>query len=261
MSQEDRQALQQAEGRELRASLLRAPSGGEGRSRLHPSPSRAAVARVSCQLTRRHSACVDESFRRRQTEPASIVVVDVRTRVPVPYSRKGDGAFRIVPHPSAGHVLVANFDIPKGYKTVFWGTRRRWRDVKEGEDYAMTFRSNGGVIDPTTHKVGSQMQFMSCPGPNERMNMRSTNEFFGATYEKGLVGREFVVTEDIPKNHQLLIWYGAQWFDAREIKRMDVGTKRYPATLKKNAPGAKRAAPLGDATNKTVATGAKKIRA
>lgn len=129
-------------------------------------------------------------------------------------------------------MLVANFDIPKGYKTIFWGTRKRWRDTKEGEDYAMTFRSNGGVIDPTTHKEGSQMQFMSCPGPNERMNMRSTNEFFGATYEKGLVGREFVVTEDIPKNHQLLIWYGAQWFDARDIKRIDVGTKRQGGVLR-----------------------------
>ena len=34
------------------------------------------------------------------------------------------------------------------------------------------------------------MQFMSCPGPNERMNMRSSNEFFGATHDKGLVGSE-----------------------------------------------------------------------
>ena len=76
----------------------------------------------------------------------------------------------------------------------------------------------GGVIDPTTHKEGSQMQFMSCPGPNERMNMRCTTptKFYGATYEKGLVGREFMVMEDIPKNHQLLIWYGAQWFETRQ---------------------------------------------
>lgn len=91
------------------------------------------------------------------------------------HREKGDGAFRKVPHPLAGLCLVANFDIPKGYKTVFWGTRKRWRDTenKEGGDYAMSFRTNGGVIDPTTHKEGSQLQFMSCPGPNEKMNMRS----------------------------------------------------------------------------------------
>jgi len=35
----------------------------------------------------------------------------------------------------------------------------------------MTFRSNGGNIDPTTHKGGSQMQFMSCPGPGERQGL------------------------------------------------------------------------------------------
>lgn len=180
------------------------------------------------------------------------------------HSQGGDGAFRIVPHPRAGHVLVANFDIPRGYKTVFWGTRKTWKatEGKEGEDYAMCFRSNGGVIDPTTHKRGSQMQFMSNPGPNERQNMRSTNEFYGKTYEDGLVGREFVVMHDVKKNHQLLIWYGYSWFDARGIDRIDVGTKRYPATLretkddkdtkkaKKKSPVAKDAKPpLRDATN------------
>jgi len=91
------------------------------------------------------------------------------------------------------------------------------------------------VIDPTTHKKGSQMQFMSNPGPNERQNMRSTNEFYGKTYEDGLVGREFVVMADVKKSHQLLIFYGNSWFDARGIDRIDVGTKRYPATLRDNA--------------------------
>ena len=131
------------------------------------------------------------------------------------HSQGGDGAFRIVPHPRAGHVLVANFDIPRGYKTVFWGTRKTWKatEGKEGEDYDA--QSNGGAIDPTTHKRGSQMQFMSNPGPNERQNMRSTNEFYGKTYEDGLVGREFVVMHDVKKNHQLLIWYGYRGSSAR----------------------------------------------
>lgn len=45
-------------------------------------------------------------------------------------------------------MLVANFDIPKGYKTVFWGTRKTWKATEntEGEDYAMCFRSNGGTL-------------------------------------------------------------------------------------------------------------------
>lgn len=166
-----------------------------------------------------------------------------------------------MPHPLAGLCLVANFDIPKGYKTVFWGTRKRWRDTenKEGGDYAMSFRTNGGVIDPTTHKEGSQMQFMNNPGPNERMNMRSTDRFFGATHEKdptdktgkrgGLVGREFVVMDDVRKNHQLLIWYGSQWFNARGIPRIDVGLPRYPATLKRVA-SREKLSPLADTTNK-----------
>jgi hypothetical protein len=97
--------------------------------------------------------------------------------------------------------------------------------------------------------------------------MRSTNEFYGKTYEDGLVGREFVVMHDVKKNHQLLIWYGYSWFDARGIDRIDVGTKRYPATLRetkdekeakkakkkspvaKTAKAAKKKPPLGDATN------------
>ena len=34
------------------------------------------------------------------------------------------------------------------------------RYAEEGADYAMTFRTNGGVIDPTTHKEVSHMQFI-----------------------------------------------------------------------------------------------------
>lgn len=176
------------------------------------------------------------------------------------HRERGDGAFRVVPHPTAGSVLVANFDVPKGYRAVFWGTRKRWRDTenKEGGDYAMAFRSNGGVIDPTTHKTGSQLQFMSCPGPNERMNMRHTDFFFGATREVGLVGRQFVVTEDVPKNHQFLIWYGSQWFTARGIDRIDVGTKRYPvSSLKRTTHSCATAAGASSAGDDDAGAGAK----
>jgi hypothetical protein len=30
------------------------------------------------------------------------------------------------------------------------------------------------------------------------------------------------VMMEIPKDHQLLIWYGAQWFAGRGLKRIDV---------------------------------------
>lgn len=240
----------------MRVTVLSGPPRGTTQTRCSPHP-----AKTSHATRRRNDPLLALSERRFQG--------DVLTAHPAKtlHSQGGDGAFRIVPHPRAGHVLVANFDIPRGYKTVFWGTRKTWKatEGKEGEDYAMCFRTNGGVIDPTTHKRGSQMQFMSNPGPNERQNMRSTNEFYGKTYEDGLVGREFVVMHDVKKNHQLLIWYGYSWFDARGIDRIDVGTKRYPATLRetkdeKDAKKAKKKSsvaktakaakpPLGDATN------------
>ena len=44
---------------------------------------------------------------------------------PVPYCtdhlKRGDDAFRTEDHFLAGKILVANFDLPKGYKTVYFG--------------------------------------------------------------------------------------------------------------------------------------------
>ena len=110
----------------------------------------------------------------------------------------------------------------------------------------------GEGIDPTTHKEGSQMQFMSCPGPNEKMNMRSTNEFYGAA-DGGPAGARVRGDDGRPK--PATPCSRAQWFQARDIDRIDVGTKRYPATRKE----AKRA--LGDVTNGQVEGGKETKRA
>ena len=58
-----------------------------------------------------------------------------------------------------------------------------------------------------------------------------------------------MVMDDVRKNHQLLIWYGSQWFNARGILRIDVGLPKHPATLKRVA-SRERLSPLADTTNK-----------
>jgi hypothetical protein len=157
--------------------------------------------------------------------------------------REGDGAITVLDHPTnkeLGKIVVARQDLQKGHKFVYWGKRCRWRSCK-GHDKAMSFRSNGGVIDPYECE-GQQVQFMACPGPGERSNTKVTNVCFGKTYDKGLVGREIEVIEPVKKNHQLLQWYGSiDWFLARQIPRTDVGTEEYPA------PKAKRKRTLQEA--------------
>ena len=150
---------------------------------------------------------------------------------------RGDEAFQIVSHPTLdGKILVATRDLPRGYKTVYWGERKSWRDCgRAGRDHAMNFRSGGGVIDPTPCGVSSQLQFMSNPGPNEVVNNRSTNVCFGDTRcPKGtIVGREFMLCRAVKKDEQLTQWYGAEWFHSRGIVRLDTGTAEHPAPRKR----------------------------
>ena len=157
---------------------------------------------------------------------------------------RGDDAFEIVPHPTLdGKVLVATRDLPKGYKTVYWGERKSWRECgRAGRDHAMCFRRGGGVIDPTPCGDASQLQFMSNPGPNEVTNNRSTNVCFGDTRSpKGtLVGREFMLCRAVKKNEQLTQWYGASWFHSRGIARVDTGTDAYPAPRRRRAASSAR---------------------
>jgi hypothetical protein len=86
-----------------------------------------------------------------------------------------------------------------------------------------------GVLNPGG--TGDVIQYAACPGPNEKQNMRSTFQYFGLR-NGDLGGLEFVTLVPVPKNTQLLHWYGSGWWEERGIKRADVGTKRYPAPLR-----------------------------
>jgi hypothetical protein len=147
---------------------------------------------------------------------------------------KGDGAFSIKDHEICGKILVANFDLPKGYKSVYFGTRKPIKMLNaHRQDYMLSFWKGGGVIDPQDYLEGSKLQFMSNPGPNERSNVTCTDRMFGDTRDVGIVGREYKCTDFIPKGTQLLQFYGHNWFSARGIKLVDCGTKKYPAPLRR----------------------------
>ena len=160
-------------------------------------------------------------------------------KCPVPYCSKhlrcGDDAFSTREHPlGIGKILIANFDLPKNYKMVYFGTRKPVRKLnKLRKDYMLSFWRGGGVIDPQDCPVSSKLQYMSNPGPQERSNVTCTNRMFGDTRDEGIVGREYKTTEFIPKGTQMLQFYGPQWFASRDIEKINVGTKKYPAPLKR----------------------------
>ena len=68
--------------------------------------------------------------------------------------------------------------------------------------------------------------------------MRSTFQYFGLR-NGDIGGLEFVTLVPVPKNTQLVHWYGSDWWEVRGLKRQDVGTKRYPAPLR-DAPAKKK---------------------
>ena len=160
-------------------------------------------------------------------------------KCPVPYCSKhlrcGDDAFSTREHPlGIGKILIASFDLPKNYKMVYFGTRKPVRKLnKLRKDYMLSFWRGGGVIDPQDCPVSSKLQYMSNPGPQERSNVTCTNRMFGDTRDEGIVGREYKTTEFIPKGTQMLQFYGPQWFASRDIEKINVGTKKYPAPLKR----------------------------
>lgn len=172
--------------------------------------------------------------------------------IPIPYCethmKSGDGALKIVNHPTAGKCLVARYDLPSKYRIAFWGRRGKC-PASSKEDRAICFYppdrvtgrnkdENGnlvstnynGVLDPSA--TGDLIQYAACPGPNERQNMRSTFQYWGNRNGK-LGGLEFITLEPIAKNTQLCHWYGPDWWSARGIKRTNVGTSKYPAPQRK----------------------------
>lgn len=175
--------------------------------------------------------------------------------IPIPYCschlKSGDGALKVVNHPFAGKALVARFDLPAKYRMAYWGKRGRCQTCDK-EDRAISFyppnRVTGRNIDPkieggrtlkqdnyngvlNPEGTGDIIQYAACPGPNERQNMRSTFQYFGVR-NGDVGGLEFVTVIPVPKGTQLLHWYGSDWWKQRDLKRCDVGTKRYPATLR-----------------------------
>ncbi|CAL6322630.1 unnamed protein product [Bathycoccus prasinos] len=148
---------------------------------------------------------------------------------------KSDDAFSTREHPlGIGKILIANFDLPKNYKMVYFGTRKPVRKLnKLRKDYMLSFWQGGGVIDPQDCPVSSKLQYMSNPGPAERSNVTCTDRMFGDTRDEGIVGREYKTTEFIPKGTQMLQFYGPQWFASRDMEKINVGTNKYPAPLKR----------------------------
>jgi len=169
--------------------------------------------------------------------------------IPIPYCRlhlgAGDGAVQVCSHPFAGKCLVARFDLPKSYRLVLFGNRGRCA-TSDKEDRSISYyppnpktgrnfvphtrqlktNNYNGVLNPKD--TGDKLQFASCPGPSERQNIRSTFQYFGLRNGE-LGGLEYITLEPVTKGTQLCQWYGSGWWSARDIKRQDVGTKRFPA--------------------------------
>ena len=94
----------------------------------------------------------------------------------------GDGAVKVAQHPRCGKILVARRPLPRGYRLVYWGNRvpcpRCDKEDRCVSYYPISVKTGergayNGVIDPGD--TDDVMQFASCPGPNELVNMRSTD--------------------------------------------------------------------------------------
>lgn len=95
-----------------------------------------------------------------------------------------------------------------------------------------SFEMGGSLLlDPCAEK-GSLLQFSACPGPGEAAALY--------TEGNGKVGKEygsrsFTLPFGLQKHWQVTLQYGDNthesetFFEERGIKRMDVGTKLYPA--------------------------------
>ncbi|CAJ1382332.1 unnamed protein product [Effrenium voratum] len=166
---------------------------------------------------------------------------------PMPYCRKhlraGDGALKVYQHPKGyGKILVARFNLAKGYRMVYHGHRKTTGthhddELDPDEDRTLWFYPDGqgrvnGYIDPTGCP-GSVLQFAANCGPKEVVNLRQSNRAFGAR-DGDYGGMEYTATMAVPAGTQLVHNYGASWWkDRPELKRCDVGTDRFPAPKRK----------------------------
>eukprot|EP01047_Picozoa_sp_COSAG01_P068573 COSAG01_NODE_9941_length_2295_cov_69.980874_3_plen_96_part_00 len=70
-------------------------------------------------------------------------------------------ALKPVDHPEFGKILVARYDLPRGYRTVYWGHRRRDElgGQKGAQDRALRYaRGGGGVRGVGGSLFGTHMQ-------------------------------------------------------------------------------------------------------
>eukprot|EP00931_Biecheleriopsis_adriatica_P008012 TRINITY_DN109252_c0_g1_i1.p1 TRINITY_DN109252_c0_g1~~TRINITY_DN109252_c0_g1_i1.p1 ORF type:complete len:228 (+),score=11.99 TRINITY_DN109252_c0_g1_i1:31-684(+) len=160
---------------------------------------------------------------------------------PVPYCEKhrrcGDGALRVVSQPVCGKILIARHSLPQGYRIVYHGVRRTmFKDdhkLDRDEDRTLWFYrypagQANGYIDPTGC-TGSILQYAGCVGPNELVNISQSKRSYGRR-NGDYAGMEYKTTMPVPANTQLVHFYGAAWWrDRPELKRCNVGTKRFPA--------------------------------
>jgi hypothetical protein len=151
----------------------------------------------------------------------------------------GDPSVKAIPHPTTpmiGNILVAQRDLPKGYRFVYWGSRvtgKAKQAVMKTDDRLIEFlygEKYCGDIDPGPHK-GSVMQFAGSPGPNEYFNMVCSPEHFGLMDDK-TVGRMYYLIDDVPKGHQIAHDYGKGWFEQRGMKPINIDDPTYPVPKK-----------------------------
>ncbi len=89
--------------------------------------------------------------------------------------------------------------------------------------------SYNGVLNPSG--TTDLIQYAACPGPAERQNIRSTFQYWGLR-NGDIGGLEFISIEPIQAGAILCYWYGSGWWKERGIKRVNVGTSKYPAPLR-----------------------------
>eukprot|EP00438_Fugacium_kawagutii_P029875 Skav201997 [mRNA] locus=scaffold269:219106:219549:+ [translate_table: standard] len=110
---------------------------------------------------------------------------------PVPYCEKhlkrGDDALRVYQHPKGyGKILVARFNLPKGYRMVYHGdgqTTGKDPSLDPDEDRTLWFYPGpgspvNGYLDPS-HCPGSVLQFAANGGPGEVANIRQNDRAYG----------------------------------------------------------------------------------
>ena len=167
---------------------------------------------------------------------------------PVPYCEKhlelGDDALKVYMHPKGfGKILVARFNLPKGYRMVYHGVRRSTGsddDLDPDEDRTLWFYPTpggdvNGYLDPT-NCPGSVLQFAANGGPGEVANLKQNDRAFG--YRNGAYGgMEYEAKMWIPAGTQLVHHYGSSWWkDRPELTRCNVGTVSWCQRFKDEPP-------------------------